>query len=76
MNHRQQGTLFTPKVVDFAKQFLDASHWFTAYNRGKVFKFVVGGVKHSINLDDSRNFFAKSATSGGKGYFAPDGAKY
>ena len=28
---------FTPYVADFAKQFLEASDWFSAYNRGKVF---------------------------------------
>ena len=25
------------KVSDFAKQFFEASDWFTAYNRGKIF---------------------------------------
>ena len=28
---------FTPKVADFAEQFLEASDSFRAYNRGKVF---------------------------------------
>ena len=66
---QQQNTLYSPpKLANFLK-LLMCSHSIIEK------RSLIWGrqSKHSVNLDNATNYLRKSATFGGKGYFAADG---